>query len=128
MTDRAGEDEPGRSRLARRLLPDGIEPDPRFTLANERTFLAWIRTSLAFIGGGIALEAFVHTEQESALRTAVALSLIALGILVALNAGLRWVKVERAIRHGRPLPVTVFVPFAVLAIALGGVAALMVLS
>ncbi|WP_461636477.1 YidH family protein, partial [Glutamicibacter soli] len=44
-----------RSKLARTLLPEGSEPDPRFTLANERTFLAWIRTSLAFLAGGIAL-------------------------------------------------------------------------
>ena len=27
----------------------GAEPDPRFTCANERTFLAWNRTSLALI-------------------------------------------------------------------------------
>jgi putative membrane protein len=49
---------PGRSRLAEKLLPGGTEPDPRFTLANERTFLAWIRTSLALLAGGIAVEAF----------------------------------------------------------------------
>ena len=36
----------------------GEEPDPRFSMANERTFLAWIRTSLAFIAGGVALETF----------------------------------------------------------------------
>lgn len=47
-----------RGPLTRRLLPDGEEPDARFTLANERTFLAWIRTALAFIAGGIAVEAF----------------------------------------------------------------------
>lgn len=45
-----------RSRAARVLFPEGQEPDPPFTLANERTFLAWIRTSLAFLAGGIALE------------------------------------------------------------------------
>ncbi len=40
------------------IYAHGSEPDPRFTLANERTFLAWIRTGLAFIAGGIALNAF----------------------------------------------------------------------
>ena len=50
--------EPERSRISRWLLPHGSEPDPRFTLANERTFLAWVRTSLAFLAGGTALEAF----------------------------------------------------------------------
>lgn len=33
----------------------GHEPDPRFSMANERTALAWIRTGLAFVPGGIAL-------------------------------------------------------------------------
>ena len=46
--------------LLQRLFPDdprsvGEEPDYRFTLANERTFLAWIRTALALIAGGVAL-------------------------------------------------------------------------
>ena len=45
-------------RFPRRVYGTGTEPDPRFTLANERTFLAWIRTSLALIAGGVALEAF----------------------------------------------------------------------
>ena len=45
----------GRSRLAERLLGGGQEPDPRFTLANERTFLAWIRTALALLASGIAV-------------------------------------------------------------------------
>jgi putative membrane protein len=34
---------------------DMREPDYRFTLANERTFLAWIRTALALIAGGVAV-------------------------------------------------------------------------
>ena len=37
---------------------EGEDPDPRFTLANERTFLAWIRSSLAFLAGGLAIEIF----------------------------------------------------------------------
>ena len=51
-----------RGALTKRLLPDGVEPDPRFTLANERTFLAWVRTALAFIAGGIAVEAFTGDQ------------------------------------------------------------------
>jgi hypothetical protein len=34
---------------------DEQEPDYRFTFANERTFLAWIRTALALIAGGVAV-------------------------------------------------------------------------
>ena len=41
--------------FTRRVFPTGGEPDPRFTLANERTFLAWIRTALGLLAGGIAL-------------------------------------------------------------------------
>ena len=47
-----------RRRVSAWALGGGTEPDPRFTLANERTFLAWIRTSLAMVAGGIAVEAF----------------------------------------------------------------------
>jgi putative membrane protein len=38
---------------------DEQEPDFRFTLANERTFLAWIRTALALIAGGVAVAQLV---------------------------------------------------------------------
>ena len=36
-----------------RWYEEGEEPDYRFTLANERTFLAWLRTALALIAGGV---------------------------------------------------------------------------
>jgi putative membrane protein len=45
------------ARFPRWVCGEGSEPDPRFTLANERTFLAWIRTALALPAGGVALEA-----------------------------------------------------------------------
>jgi putative membrane protein len=37
---------------------EGTEPDSRFTLADERTFLAWIRTALALLSGGVLLHQF----------------------------------------------------------------------
>lgn len=46
------------ARFPQSVYGQGEEPDARFSLANERTFLAWIRTSLALIAGGVALEAF----------------------------------------------------------------------
>ena len=102
---------PSRSWLARTLLPTGSEPDPRFTLANERTFLAWIRTSLAFLAGGIALEAFRLPNVPSWLWGGAAILVLLVGMFIALGAAVRWVRVERAMRESRALPVPGIVPF-----------------
>jgi putative membrane protein len=37
----------------RRWYDEGVDPDRRYSLANERTFLAWIRTSLALVADAI---------------------------------------------------------------------------
>ncbi|WP_426823340.1 YidH family protein [Corynebacterium halotolerans] len=99
-----------RSFLARNLLPEGVEPDPRFTLANERTFLAWTRTSLAFLAGGIALAAFPFPDTSAATQSATAVSIIVIGLLISTGAAVRWIRVERAMRTGGPLPVPAIVP------------------
>ncbi|MHC5350126.1 YidH family protein [Metapseudomonas furukawaii] len=98
-----------RKTLGQRLL-GGNEPDPRFTLANERTFLAWIRTSLALLGGGIAVETFAGDAFEPSMRLGITLSLLSLSLLVSAGAGLRWLSVERALRHGHALPLPTLVP------------------
>ncbi|MFV3333171.1 YidH family protein [Pseudomonas sp. NY15437] len=105
----------GRSRLAERLLGGGQEPDPRVTLANERTFLAWIRTAMALLAGAIAVDAFAEPALLPAARTFLAVVLAGLGLLTAGAAGWRWLTVERALRHGRPLPVPLLVPVLALA-------------
>lgn len=99
-----------RSAFARAVFPDGVEPDPRFTLANERTFLAWTRTSLAFLAGGIALEAFPLAHIQADLRTALSVFVIAIGMLIAAGSATRWVRVERAMRRNQPLPAPAIVP------------------
>lgn len=104
-----------RSRLADRLLGGGQEPDPRFTLANERTFLAWIRTAMALLAGAIAVDAFADPALAPAARTFLALVLAGLGLLTAGAAGWRWLSVERALRQGKPLPVPLLVPVLALA-------------
>ena len=108
-----------RTWLARTLFPDGTEPDPRFTLANERTFLAWVRTSLAFLAGGIALPAFDIPSLSTRVQHFGALVVVAVALLIAVISAARWVNVERAMRHGRPLPAPSLVPILVVALIIG---------
>jgi putative membrane protein len=97
----------------------GEEPDVRFTLANERTYLAWIRTSLALIGGGLAAGQLLEFRSEVA-RLAVALPPIVLGAVLALTSYRRWEANQRALRLGEPLPSGG--PPRLLAIGIGAVA------
>ena len=76
-------------------------PDTRFTQANERTFLAWNRTALAFIASGLAVEQFLDTGR--AARLVVAIPLILLGGCVGVAGYFRWKHAEDAIRRGREL-------------------------
>ncbi|WP_062380493.1 YidH family protein [Demequina pelophila] len=89
-------------RFPRGVYAHGTEPDARFSLANERTFLAWIRTSLALMAGGLALEAFSVPIDET-LRIVAAGALLALGLAAAVQAWLGWMRSERAMREERPL-------------------------
>jgi putative membrane protein len=89
-------------RFPRRVFDEGTEPDPRFTLANERTFLAWIRTGLALLACGVALE-ILAPPLQSDLRFAAAVLLIVMGLLSPVQAWFAWTRDERALRHGRPL-------------------------
>ena len=81
----------------------GSEPDARFSLANERTFLSWIRTGLALSAAGVALEA-LDLPIACGLRLASALILVCLGVATPVLAWLRWAALERGMRLSRPLP------------------------
>lgn len=94
---------PADRRFPRSVYGVGSEPDPRFTLANERTFLAWIRTALALTAGGVALEALglgLHPQ----FRLAAAVLLVLAGIGTSAQAWVGWPRTERALRLARPLP------------------------
>ena len=80
------------------------EPDYRFTLANERTFLAWMRTSLALLAAAVALVQLAPDLGSRAFREACGLALAALATGCAGGGLWRWVTTQRAIREGRPLP------------------------
>ena len=82
------------------------EPDYRFTLANERTFLAWIRTALALIAGGIAVVQFVPEFGIAGVRHGLSIVLTAGGGLLAAQAVRRWQRVQAAMRREQELPHT----------------------
>lgn len=90
-------------RFPRSVYQLGDEPDARFSLANERTFLAWIRTSLALLAGGVALEA-LDLDIEPGLRLIASMLLILAGIATPVQAWIGWLQSERALRRGTPLP------------------------
>ena len=81
----------------------GKEPDYRFTLANERTFLAYVRTALGLDAAGLAVAQFFESS-DAHLRVALAVAAIVLAIAVAALGYLRWWQVERAMRLEAPLP------------------------
>lgn len=85
------------------VYDEGEEPDSRFSLANERTFLAWIRTALAVLAAGVALDA-LDLGLSRGLQEALADALVLLSAVCAATAWLRWAQVERAMRRRRPLP------------------------
>jgi putative membrane protein len=91
------------TRQPRWVYDAGQEPDPRFSLANERTFLAWVRTALAMFAGGIALHA-LEVPSTGWVRTLLVVALIGLGGLLCVFALVRWARVERSMRLHQPLP------------------------
>jgi putative membrane protein len=86
-----------------RDVDEGTEPDPRFSLANERTLLAWIRTSIALIAGALAASQLLERDLSGA-RWVLALPLGVLGVVVAGTSHGRYAAVQRAMRRGEPLP------------------------
>ena len=99
----------------------GRTPDYRFSLANERTFLAWIRTGLALIAGGLACAQFLPPLPIKHLREIIAVALLLLGAVVALRAVDHWARTERAMRLGEDLPGSKFPAILALVVAIGAV-------
>ena len=88
----------------------GEEPDYRFTLANERTFLAWVRTALALMAGGVLLEQFATRLEPRFVLVALAIGLAVLSSVLCTIAYVRWKANEVAMRHGKPLPSSIAIP------------------
>src|SRR6202020_3516466 len=83
----------------------GAEPDPRFPFANERTFLAWSRTALALVVAGLGIVQLLPPfPRVPAGRHLLGIPLIVLGAVLAVTAYAEWVRSQRALRRGEPLP------------------------
>jgi putative membrane protein len=94
----------------------GSEPDPRFSMANERTALAWVRTALALVAAGIGLTSLARFAGLSRFLDVVAIGMCFLGAGLAVSALAGWRRKELALRTGRPLPAPVALPWLAAAI------------
>ena len=93
-----------------RWREEGDEPDYRFTLANERTFLAWIRTALALLAGGVLLDQLAGSLHPRGVLVGLAASLCLVAAAASMFAYARWKANEVAMRQSGPLPAPAAVP------------------
>jgi putative membrane protein len=100
----------------------GEDPDVRFSYANERTFLAWNRTSLALIATGLAVVSLLPQFSLPGGRRLIGVPLIALGAVLSIMSYRRWEANERAMRLGESLPPSILT--RVLALGVGAAAAI----
>src|SRR6266404_9894725 len=116
-----------RSRRAGVDLDEGTEPDPRFTFANERTFLAWSRTALALVVAGLGVVQLLPPFPGVPWgRHVLGVPLIVFGAVVAVTAYREWIASQRAMRHEQPLPRSVMPVIMTVIIAAMAVAAAVV--
>ncbi|MGB2079625.1 MAG: YidH family protein [Vibrio sp.] len=100
----------------------GKAPDYRFSLANERTFLAWVRTALALLAGAVAIDQLTPNLAPPMYREIISAVLSLFSGIVAFYAYRRWRDNERSMRFNRELHYTRFlsvISFGILALALG---------
>ena len=108
---------------------DDYDLDYRFTLANERTFLAWLRTALGLLAGAVAV---VHVVPQGgadadAAERAIGFALALLGMAVALASIRRWHRVQQAMQRHENLPVSrapIYLGLAVVGLAVAVLALL----
>ena len=86
-------------------MPGAREPDARFTLANERTFLAWNRTALALVVAGLGIVQLLPPFPGVPFgRHLLGVPLIVLGAAVSVIAYWEWRRVQAALRRSEPIP------------------------
>lgn len=97
-------------RRPRAVYGVGDEPDARFSLANERTALAWVRTGLGLVAGGVALTSLATFAELTVLLDVIAAVACLAGAAVAGYGWRTWRRNEIALRTGAPLPAPTALP------------------
>lgn len=119
----------GDQRWPRSVYGVGEEPDPRFSFANERTFLAWIRTALGFVAAGVAVAAVAQLNGALALEVRLAAVVLVLcGLVSGASALTQWIRNERALRLNQPLPSSRVMPLLSVALVVVALMAIVVVS
>ncbi len=108
-------------------------PKSREHLANERTFLAWIRTSIAFMGFGFVIVKFtlflkqlsillentdISTKGYSAI---IGVTMVAIGVVIAVLSFLQYRKNYRQLQDGNFVSSTKLSLLITLIIIIGGI-------
>lgn len=91
-------------RIKPRWTDEGEDPDYRFSLANERTFLAWVRTVLALLAGSVAIGSLLPEFRDKWIGTAIGIGLALCAFCLSLLIYRQWAANERAMRNSQPLP------------------------
>jgi putative membrane protein len=100
---------------------EGEDPDYRFTLANERTYLAWIRTALSLLAGAVAVVQLLPPFRIAGARTVLGILLAILGVATTIFAYIRWEANERAMRTSRRLTYSIILPLLSASLGLVGI-------
>ena len=125
MTSPTSSDEIQKGSVA--AVSEQRRPDTQAELANERTYLAWLRTGLALMAVGVAAELILPAEGIIWARQLIGVSLILAGVLTAGLARWRWQRVDRAVRAGDPIPRPNLGYLVTAAIVLNGLATIVLL-
>lgn len=112
-------------RRPRWVYGQGDDPDYSSSLANERTFLTWVRTALALLAAGVALDV-VDLSISSGAQKAIAMTLLILAVVTAVVSWVRWGLVERSMRRREPMPPIGFGALLVLAVV--GISAILIIA